>query len=106
MGIQVQPRQRIGKAVLPAGELGVVVAVVLRVPAEDHVAETEAVVDRGEELVAVEVLAAQDAVDVGDGDLHLADRRLAQRLDDGVAVLGLVAGLFHWERAQRDAISR
>ena len=42
LGGRVKPRQRIRKAVLPAGDLGVVVALVARVPAEHHVAEAEA----------------------------------------------------------------
>src|SRR5204863_5511227 len=36
----------------------------------------------GEELVLVEVLAAQDAVDVGDGDLDLLDGGAAHLLQD------------------------
>jgi hypothetical protein len=70
--------------VVPAGELGVVVALVVHVPAEHHVAEAEAALDGGEELVAVDVLAAQDAVDVADGDLHLAawDLRIASTISD------------------------
>jgi hypothetical protein len=85
--VEVEPRQRVGKAVLPAGDLRVVVAQVVRVPAEDDVAEAEAALRRAEELVAVQVLAAQDAVDVADRDLDLADARLADRGDRGVFLL-------------------
>ena len=45
-GVQVQPRQRVGKAVLPAGDLRVVVGDVAAVPAEHHVAEAEAAARR------------------------------------------------------------
>ena len=76
---QVQPRQRVGEAMLPAGDLGVVVALVLAVPAEHHVAEAEAAFHRAEELVLVQVLAAQDAVDVAAGDLDLVRAVLARR---------------------------
>jgi hypothetical protein len=61
----------------------VVVADVAGVPAEHDIAEPEAAAFRGrEELVLVKVLAAQDAVDVGDGDLDLLPRRAAQLLED------------------------
>ena len=78
-GAEVDPCQRIGKAVLPAGDRGVVVALVVSVPAEDHVAEAEAAIGGAEELVAVKVLAAQDAVDVAAGDLDLAGVGRADR---------------------------
>ena len=82
-GVEVDARQRVGKAVLPAGDLGVVVALVVRVPAEHHVAEAEAALGvrlgGAEELVDVQVLAAQDAVDVAARDLDLAGVGLAHR---------------------------
>jgi hypothetical protein len=58
---------------VPARVGHVVVELVVGVPAEDHVAEAEATVERGEELVAVQVLATQDAVDVVDADLHVRE---------------------------------
>jgi hypothetical protein len=80
---EVEARERIRKAVLPAGERRVVVGLVADVPAEDDVAEAEAAGRRGlggaEELVDVQVLAAQDAVDVADRDLDLAAAALADR---------------------------
>ena len=57
--LEVQARQRVGEAVLPAGDLRVVVALVVRVPAEHHVAEAEAAFHCAGELV--DVRAAQDA---------------------------------------------
>ena len=41
-GVQVQPRQRVRKTVLPAGGRGVVVGVVHHVPTQHHVAKAEA----------------------------------------------------------------
>ena len=82
MRAEVDARDRVGEALVPAGERRVVVADVLRVPAEHDVAEAEAAFGRGLELVLVDVLAAQDAVDVGDGDLDAGAGRLADRVDD------------------------
>jgi len=62
---------RIREAVLPARELGVVVAGVHHVPAQHDIAEPEATVQGRQELVLVQHLAAQHAVDVADGDLDL-----------------------------------
>ena len=55
---------------VPAGELGVVVELVVGIPAQHHVAEAEALLEGGFELVAGHVLAAHDAVDIDDADLH------------------------------------
>ena len=78
LGVEVDACQGVGKAVLPAGDLGVVVALVLRVPAEHHVAEAEALLGSAKELVAVEDLAAQDAVDVAGRHLDLGSPGFAQ----------------------------
>jgi hypothetical protein len=67
---------------VPAGVARVVVADVARVPAEDHVAETEAGLRRREELLLVDVLAAENAVDVRDRDLDLLDGRFADLVED------------------------
>ena len=83
-GIEVQAGQRVGVAMLPAGHCRVVVGGVGHVPAEHHIAEAEAALGvrlgRAEELVAMQVLAAQHAVDVTDchldfGRAGLLDRR-------------------------------
>ena len=42
----------------------------MRIPAEHHVAESEALLKRGLEFVARHVLAAHDAIDIGDADFH------------------------------------
>ena len=67
--LDVYKRQGIGR--VPAGVLGVVVELVVQVPAEHHVAERQAAAQRGQELVAPDVLAQHDAIDVGQADLCL-----------------------------------
>ena len=47
LGVEVEARQGIGKAMLPAGVRGVVVGLVARVPAEHDVAKAEAAAGRG-----------------------------------------------------------
>jgi hypothetical protein len=69
---------------VPAGVFDVVVELVVRIPADDHVAEAEALLERREELVAADVLAAQDAVDVGDPDL---DMRVPALFDEAARIL-------------------
>src|SRR5678815_537208 len=54
---------RVGKAGVPPGDAGVVVEDVADVPAEDHVADTEAARERRTQLVERDVSAAEDAVD-------------------------------------------
>src|ERR1700738_3942214 len=75
----------VGVPGVPAGHLRVVVELVARVPAEDHVAEAEATLGHAPELVQRDVLAAQDAVDVESAQLDLLHLRFgelgAQRLD-------------------------
>src|SRR6185312_27043 len=61
MRAEVDPRQRIGEALVPAGVCRVVVALVVAIPAEHDVAEAEAAFERRLELVLVQVLAAQHA---------------------------------------------
>src|SRR5262245_17942320 len=63
---------------MPAGELGVVVQHVGAVPAEDHVAEAEALFDRGPELLQRDEFAAQQAVDVETADLDPPDAALRE----------------------------
>ena len=110
---EVEPRERVGESVLPAGERGVVVGLVGDVPAEDDVAEAEAARRRrlggAEELVDVQVLAAQDAVDVADRDLDLVAAALAdggeRRMLWGgcrhVIIIAGAGGLRLWREARR-----
>ena len=67
LGQDAHRRVRIGG--VPAGQRGVVVELVVGIPAQHHVAEAEALLERRFELVAGHVLAAHDAVDVEDADL-------------------------------------
>ena len=85
---------------VPAGVLHVVIELVVRVPAQHHVAEAETLVERREELVAAHVLAAHDAVVVEDPDLDVIELAL---LDDlacigrGTDVFWLHGALFLYE---------
>src|SRR6185436_12911719 len=81
-GRKIELRERIRKPGVPAGPRRVVVALVVRVPAEDDVAEAEARFDRGKKLLLVQILSAQDAVGVGHCDLDPRRGRVANLLDD------------------------
>ena len=96
-GVQVQPSVGIGKAVLPAGDAGVVVTTVHHVPAQHHVAKTKAPFGQGfgdaQELVAVQVLAAQHTIDVADGHLDALRAGFANGRDGGMLLgCGLGSG--------------
>ena len=82
-GVGQNAYRRIGIAGVPAGELDVVVELVLAVPAQHDVAESEPALERRQELLPRHVLAAQDPVDVEGPDL---DVRQTARLDDGTRV--------------------
>ena len=62
---------------MPAGKLHVVVQLIVRVPAQDDVAEPEAFVQNGQKLVAAQVLPAQDAIRVENADLDVLDALLS-----------------------------
>ena len=78
-GIQVESRQCVGESMLPAGHLGVVVGDIHHVPAQHHIAEAKAAFGvglcRAQELVPVQVLAAQDAVDITDCNFNFGGPR-------------------------------
>jgi hypothetical protein len=82
IGAEIDLREDVGESLVPAGQRRVVVGDVHHVPAEHHVAEAEAAFGRGIELVLVEILAAQHAVDVRDGDLDAVARRVAHGGND------------------------
>jgi hypothetical protein len=77
----------IGIGGVPARELGVVVELVVRIPAQNHVAESHVLVERGEKLIAIEILAAQDAVGIEDADLDVLDPALSQSLPQVVSLI-------------------
>ncbi len=62
---------------MPAGEADVVVELVGGIPAEHHVAEAEAAVERGFEFFAGEIFAAQHAVGIEHAELDVSELALA-----------------------------
>ena len=78
-GIWQHSHRRIRVGGVPARVFHVVIELVVRVPAQHHVAEAESLVERGEELVAAHVLAAHDAVVVEHSHLDVVELAL---LDD------------------------
>ena len=52
LGLRQHPHHGVGIGGVPAGEVRVVVQLIVRVPAQDHVAEPEMLVERRQELVA------------------------------------------------------
>src|SRR6185503_276329 len=81
---EVEAHLGVGIARVPPRVGRVVVADVAGVPAEDDVAEAEAGRRGREELLLMEVFAAQDAVDVGDGDLDLLVLRAGELAQDRI----------------------
>ncbi|KAG0739421.1 hypothetical protein G6F31_018114 [Rhizopus arrhizus] len=73
-GLRHDAQLGVGVGGVPAGVLGVVVELVIEVPAEHHVAERQAGAQRAQELVASQVLAQHDAVDVGQAHLDMRER--------------------------------
>ncbi len=65
-------RVGIGIARMPAGVGGVVVSRISRIPSEHDIAEAESFIQHGKKFVAVHHLAAQDAVNIGNGYLHFS----------------------------------
>ncbi len=72
-GLRHHPHRRIRIGRVPARVFHVVVELVVAVPAHDHVAEAEPLLERRKKLRAVHVFAAEDAVDVGDAELHIGN---------------------------------
>ena len=81
---------------MPAGVLdaGALVELIVGVPAQDHVAETEALVEGGEQLLAAHVLATQHAVDVENAHLDVAQPMLIDQPPQvrGACDLGCIHG--------------
>jgi hypothetical protein len=88
-GRRQHPHRGVGVRGMPAGELRVVVELIVRVPAEDDVAESEVLVECRQELVAAQILSPQDPVGVEDADLDVFDAALDQKVADfGVLLHG------------------
>ncbi len=88
-GVGQQAHGRIGIGGVPAGVGDVVVELVVGIPAQHDVAEADAGLEAGKELVAAQILAAQDAVGVEDADLDVAEIALADDLAGVVRRLNL-----------------
>src|SRR5690606_15641025 len=73
---------------------------IVRVPAEDHIAEAEALLERSFELVAGHVLAPHDAIRVGQADLHEGQVAAAHILHGIGSVLDCWSG--HARKSQRE----
>jgi hypothetical protein len=69
----------VGIGGVPAGEFGVVVELVVGVPAENHIAEAHVLVEGRQKLVAAEIFSPQDAVGIEDADLDVLDGALGQK---------------------------
>src|SRR6218665_2568445 len=74
-GARIDAHQRVRVAMLPAGQPGVVIAMVMRIPAQHHVAKAEAGLGCAFEFVTVQILAAQNAIDITDCHLDLGAAR-------------------------------
>ena len=68
--------RRVRVARVPAGIGDVVVKLIVGIPAQHHVTETEAAIEGREELSRRHVLAAHDAVDIEQADLDVAELAL------------------------------
>ncbi|MNT10471.1 hypothetical protein D3C72_1453030 [compost metagenome] len=68
------PELGVGVGGVPAGVLGVVVELVVEVPAEHDVAECQSRAQGPEKLVATQILAQHDAVHVGQAYLDMRER--------------------------------
>jgi hypothetical protein len=84
-GLGNDPDRRIGICRVPAGIAHVVVELVVGIPPKHHVAKPESGLERGEELVHMQILAAQDAVGVMHAHLDMAQPAFA---DDAARILG------------------
>src|SRR6218665_2192632 len=74
-GARIDAHQRVRVAMLPAGQPGVVIAMVMRIPAQHHVAKAEAGLGCAFEFVTVQILAAQNAIDITACHLDLGAAR-------------------------------
>ena len=76
----------VGESGAPARKRVLAVEFVGGVPAEDHVAEAEALVQRAEELVAADILAAQHPVEIADRQFDVLDTRFPDEISSGIRV--------------------
>jgi hypothetical protein len=83
LGIEVDLVARIRKGGVPAGEAGLVVELDVDVPAEDAIARTGTARYDGRESSEASILAAMDAVEVGEGELDALDAVTPVLLEEG-----------------------
>ena len=93
-GLRQDAHEGVGIGGMPAGEGDVVIELVVGIPAQHHVAETEAALQRREELDLGDVFAAQHAIGVEDADLDMGQAPL---LDD-LAGVGGSADVLRFQR--------
>ena len=75
--LRQQAHRGVGIGGMPACHFDVVVQLIVAVPAEHHVAEAEALLQRRQEFVAAHVFAAHDAIDVEHADFDVIEIPLA-----------------------------
>src|SRR5262249_7698520 len=85
-GCEINRRQGVWIARVPARVVRVVIADVGRVPAKDDVTEFKARIDDRKDVVAMADLAAEDAADVGDSQLHLPQRVFADFFENTTVI--------------------
>ena len=105
--IQIQARQCIWKAMLPACDGGVVVALVGRVPTKHHVTKSKTACGIGLccafEFVDVQILATQNAVDVADGHFDFLSAAFFNRFECRVYFGGGHADSFRNSKRKQDS---
>src|SRR5207237_6662777 len=75
-GFRQYPHGRVGIGGMPAGEGDVVIELVVGIPPQDHVAETDSTVESGKEFDLGNVFASQDAIVVENTDFDMANAAL------------------------------
>ncbi len=77
---------------MPAGKFRVVVELIVRIPAQNHIAKSEILLETRQELIAAQIFSAHDPVGVENTDLYVLDAAFGQQLNDiGVLLQGLGA---------------
>ena len=102
-GLGKEPHLGIWVSRVPAGEAGVVVQLVVCVPPQHHVAESESLLECGEKLRTVDPLAAQDAVVVEHADLDVCKVPLLNDCPACVAVCTSSGSIFSGYRVLLEA---
>ena len=76
------PHRRIRIGGMPAGKFRVVVQLIVRIPAQNHIAKSEILLKTRQELVPTQILSAHDPVGVEDADLYVLNAAFGQQLND------------------------